>query len=80
MALSNETVSELLIQVFGTDFGTEEVEHLRPLLERQMERMRELQALDLGGDDPRTMFYITDRRLSPAPGLGGAVVGEASHE
>ena len=67
MALTSETLRELLIQYIGFDIGPEEAERLRPLLERQLERMRELQALDLGGDDPRTMSYIADRRLTGAP-------------
>jgi len=63
MALTNETLRALLIEYIGTDFGPEEIERLRPLVERQIERMHQLQALDLGGDDPRTMHYITDRRV-----------------
>lgn len=64
MALTNEIVSALLIAHFGTDFGPEEVERLRPLIEQQLQRNRQLQALDLG-DDPRSMAYIKDRRLEP---------------
>lgn len=64
MALTNEMVSALLIEYLGTDFGPDEVERLRPLVERHFERMRELHALDLG-DDPRMMVYITDHRLQP---------------
>jgi hypothetical protein len=67
MALTNESLREMLIQYLGLDPGPSEIERLRPLVERQMERMRALQALDLGGDDPRTMRYITDNRLVPAP-------------
>src|SRR5262245_3538720 len=37
MALTNEIVRELLLQNLGIDPGPEEVEHLRPLLERQIE-------------------------------------------
>lgn len=63
MALTDETLRVLLKEYLGADFGPAEIERLRPLVERQLERMRELQALDLGGDDPRTMHYINDRRL-----------------
>ena len=79
MPLSNETLREMLLNAIGFDPGPAEVERLRPLVERQMERMKELHALDLGGEDPRSMSYITDNRLSPLPpraigetGLGGA--------
>lgn len=67
MALSNETLRELLIQYLGLDPGPAEVERLRPLVERQQERLQALQALDLGGEDPRTMFYVMDSRLIPPP-------------
>jgi len=63
MALTNDTVRTLLQEFLGASFGPAEVERLRPLLERQFERMRELRELDLGGDDPRTTVYITDRRI-----------------
>ena len=63
MAFSTETVRELLIQSIGFDPGTAEVERLLPLVERQQARMQALRELDLGGDDPRTMSYITDNRL-----------------
>ncbi|HEY3117904.1 MAG TPA: hypothetical protein VGK54_14275 [Chloroflexota bacterium] len=64
MALTNEMVSAMLIEVFETDFDSAEVERLRPLIERHLERMRQLQDLDLG-NDPRAMAYITDHRLQP---------------
>lgn len=64
MALTNETLRTLLKEYIGAEFGDAEVERLRPLVERQLERLRELQQLDLGGDDPRTMHYINDRRLT----------------
>ena len=37
------------------------------LSERQLERMRELRELDLGGDDPRSMSYINDSRPFQQP-------------
>lgn len=64
MALTNETVRTLLREFLGADFGPAEVERLRPLIERQLDRMRELRELDLGGDDPRSAVYITDRRIT----------------
>ncbi len=64
MTLTNETLRILLREYVGAEFSETEVERLRPLVERQLERLRELQGLDLGGDDPRTMHYINDRRLS----------------
>jgi len=63
--MTTEMLRELLKEFVGVDFAQEEVERLLPLYERQQDRMRELQALDLGGDDPRTMSYINDRRISP---------------
>ena len=63
VALTNETVRTLLQEFLGAEFEPAEVERLRPLIERQLEHMRELRELDLGGDDPRTTMYITDRRL-----------------
>jgi hypothetical protein len=67
--MTNETLRELLMQYLGLDPGPAEIERLRPLVEKQQERLRALQALDLGGEDPRTMFYVTDTRLTPpSPG------------
>jgi hypothetical protein len=63
MTLTSETVRTLLQEFLGAEFGPAEVERLRPLIERQLERMRELRELDLGGNDPRGTVYITDRRL-----------------
>jgi hypothetical protein len=60
--MTTETLRVLLKEYIGVEFPEDEVERLLPLYERQLERMRELQALDLGGDDPRTMAYINDRR------------------
>ena len=60
--MTTETLKALLMEYVGVEFAEEEVERLLPLVERQIERMRELHALDLGGDDPRTMAYINDRR------------------
>jgi hypothetical protein len=63
MALTEETFRALLKEYVGAEFDPEDMERLRALVERQMERMRELQSLDLGGDDPRTTQYIEDFRL-----------------
>ena len=57
-----ETFREMVKEYLGVEFPEEETQRLMPLFERQLERMRELHALDLGGDDPRTMAYINDRR------------------
>ena len=65
MALTNEMLRELLELYVGTSFGEVELERLRPLVERQFQRLAEIQALDVGGDDPRTTRYIDDRRLTP---------------
>jgi hypothetical protein len=62
--MTTETLRVLLKEYIGVELPDEEVERLLPLYERQLERMRELQQLDLGGDDPRTMAYINDRRGS----------------
>ena len=71
LSLTDEMVRELIVQYVGTDVGEAEATRLRPLLERQIERMNELAALDLGADDPRTMFYIVDRRLTSVSDAGG---------
>jgi hypothetical protein len=63
--LTDEMLRAMLLEYVGVEFGPEEIAHLRPLVERQLERLRELQAIDLGGDDPRTTHYIVDLRLSP---------------
>lgn len=65
--LTSEMVRILLREYLGVEFGPEEIERLRPLIERQMERMRELHAVDVGGDDPQTTVYIQDLRLFPDP-------------
>jgi aspartyl-tRNA(Asn)/glutamyl-tRNA(Gln) amidotransferase subunit A len=65
MALTDEMVRDLVLQYLRTDVGAEEAAHLRPLLEKQLERMQQLHALDLGREDPRTMAYITDGRIIP---------------
>ena len=63
MALTNEMVKVLLRETIGAELGDAEIERLRPMVERQLARMRELHALDLGREDPRAMQYINDRRL-----------------
>jgi len=63
MSLTIEMLRSLLIEYVGVEFGPAELERLLPLVERHLARMRELQALDLGSDDPRTMHYVEDRRL-----------------
>jgi len=65
VAMSNDTLRELMQLYVGADFGEVELERLRPLVERHFERMRELQKLDVGGEDPRTMPYMFDRRITP---------------
>ncbi len=65
MGLSVETVRELLRECADLDLPPAEVERLMPRVERLQALMRQLRALDLGGDDPRTTHYIDDRRLSP---------------
>jgi hypothetical protein len=67
MALTNETLRELLLQYLGLDPGPNDIDRLRPLVARQMERMQALHAIDLGGEDPRDTYYIVDRRLWPVP-------------
>ncbi len=63
MALSEALLREMLIQYIGIDPGPSEIQRLLPLVERQLERLQALRALDLGRDDPRTMSFITDDRL-----------------
>lgn len=64
MALTPELLRALLAEYLGTEFGAAERERLLALVEAQLAQLRELEALDLGGDDPRTTHYIDDRRLT----------------
>ncbi len=61
--LSEELFRTLLMEYVGAEFSPEDTERLRGLVQRQSDRMHELQALDLGGEDPRTTSYIEDFRL-----------------
>jgi hypothetical protein len=63
MELTPELLRALLIEYTGTELRPAEQERLLPLIQKQLAQMRELAALDLGGDDPRNYHYITDRRL-----------------
>ena len=63
MELTPDLLRALLVEYTGTEFGPAERERLLPLVEAQLVQLRELEALDLGGDDPRTTHYINDRRL-----------------
>jgi hypothetical protein len=63
MELTPEMLRALLLEYAGTEFGPAERERLLPLVEKQLAHLRELAALDLGGDDPRDLHYVTDRRL-----------------
>ncbi|MBI4491525.1 MAG: hypothetical protein HY690_01885 [Chloroflexi bacterium] len=63
MPLAAETVRTLLLHYLGVEFGPAEIERLRPLVERHLEQMRELMALDLGTEDPRAMHYLNEPRL-----------------
>jgi hypothetical protein len=65
MELTPEMLRALLLEYTGTDFGPAERARLLPLVEKQLAQLRELAALDLGGDDPRTLYFVTDRRLEP---------------
>ena len=62
--MTTETLRALLKELVGVELAEEDAERLLPIYERQLERSRELQALDLGGDDPRSMSYINDRRIN----------------
>ncbi len=63
MTLTEEMFRALLVQYVGAEFEPADMRRLHALVERQTERMQELLALDLGGDDPRTTAYIEDFRL-----------------
>jgi hypothetical protein len=63
MALTIDTLRVMAQEYLGVELEPAILERLLPLVERQMARMRELQAIDLGEDDPRTMPYINDLRL-----------------
>ena len=62
--MTTETLRALLKELVGVELAEEDAERLLPIYERQLERSRELQTLDLGGDDPRSMSYINDRRIN----------------
>ena len=64
MALTEATLLAMLEEVAGIHLGDAEIQRLLPLAERQLERLRELRELDLGGEDPRTTRFINDWRLS----------------
>lgn len=63
MTWTAEMVRTLVKEYVGVELSEAEAERLRPLVEQQAERMRWLHELDLGGEDPRAMHYINDRRL-----------------
>jgi len=65
MSLTTEMLRSLLREYIGVEFDPEEVQRLKPLVDRQVALMRELHALDLGAEDPRAMHYADDRRLLP---------------
>ncbi len=65
MELTPELVRGLVEEYVGVTLADAELQRVLPAIQRQQERMRELQALDLGGEDPLTMDYIVDRRLQP---------------
>lgn len=58
-----ESLRTMVHEFLGVEFDQETLGRLLPLIERQLERMRELQAIDLGPDEPRSMHYINDLRL-----------------
>ena len=62
--MTDDRLAAYLREIIGVAFSVEEVERLRPLVEQQNERLRKLESLDLGADDPREMHYIIDHRLS----------------
>ena len=64
MRLTKEAFRELLVEYTGVAFDEAAMEPLYAALERHLESMHELQALDLGGEDPRTTHYIRDMRLT----------------
>lgn len=72
MGLSDEMLQALLLERVGAEFVPADVARLRPAIEKQLERMAELRALDLASDDPRTTEYIVDYRLPHGPPTSGA--------
>ena len=65
MALNEDTVRQLILDLFNGQLTNDEIEKLIPLVNRQFDVSARLAELDLGGLDPRNTQYITDRRLSP---------------
>ncbi|HZT07734.1 MAG TPA: hypothetical protein VFC51_11935 [Chloroflexota bacterium] len=61
--LTDDVFRALLVEYVGVAFEPEDRERLRAVVERQQARMRELHAIDFGGDDPRTTQYVEDFRL-----------------
>jgi len=65
MKMSEVTVRRMVEETFGHELSQVEIDQLLPHVLRQLESNRELQELDLGGEDPHTTHYIRDRRLVP---------------
>ncbi|MBL75505.1 MAG: hypothetical protein CL763_01035 [Chloroflexi bacterium] len=65
MTLNESTVRQLIEDLYGDQLTSDEIEKLVPMVKRQYEISDRLEALDLGGLDPRATQYITDRRLVP---------------
>jgi hypothetical protein len=61
--LTDDLVSAMLLQQVGTAFTPAERARLKPLLETQLERLRELRELDLGPADVRVHRYMADAGL-----------------
>lgn len=59
------TIKQLIVDQFGDALSGEEVEAVASIVRRQYQISERLAELDLGGLDPRSTQYITDRRLTP---------------
>lgn len=64
MELTADEAHRMLREFFGFDFDHAHVERLLPGLARHIELLDRLDALDIGGDDPRTMYFANDWRVN----------------
>ena len=63
MDISESTIRRMVEETFGNYLSPEELGELISHVRRHFEVSKELQELDLGGEDPYTTNYIRDRRL-----------------
>ena len=65
MIPTDDTIKQLIVGQFGDALSDEEIAAVASIVRRQYQISERLAELDLGGLDPRSTQYITDRRLTP---------------